>query len=469
MFRKITTIVALLMLAIVGATYGFAEPGVQMFAVLTVARVASFFMPAGMFQLENYAQFVRGDGDDAETLQQLVKDFGTVKSELQQKQKGIGDQLSDILNRMTKGETLSQETKDNADKAITGVNEVKERLGEIMQKFEARMQQRAVSDRKSYGQQVGSDESALKQLRDGGSKRFVGLKHFDYKMIDSVAAAGIARDPYQDSLVSLERQGLTIRDLLTVIPVQSEGIIYAQQSVRTNNAKVVKEGVKKPYSEYKWVKKTANVVVIAHLAKLTNQAIWDTPRLVAEVDSEMRYGLGLAEEDQLLNGDGQDGNILGIMPQATQFVVPAGLTPRTWGKIDILRIAQLNTALRFAPADAQVLNPIDWTDIELTRRDPDQGGGYLFANVQGTVNPILWGLRVVQTPAMEVGNFLVGAFKYGAHLYDRMDTQVLISTENDTDFEDNLATMRCESRIGLGVRRTYAFEKGTFAGVSSGS
>ena len=63
---------------------------------------------------------------------------------------------------------------------------------------------------------------------------------------------------------------------------------------------------------------------------------------------------------------------------------------------------------------------------------------------------------------MTAGDFLVGAFKMGATVYDRMAVEVLISTENVDDFEKNLATMRAEERVAIAVKRPQAFTKGTF-------
>jgi HK97 family phage major capsid protein len=74
----------------------------------------------------------------------------------------------------------------------------------------------------------------------------------------------------------------------------------------------------------------------------------------------------------------------------------------------------------------------------------------------------LWGLPVVDTPAMAVDSFLVGAFRFGATLYDRMGVEILISTENADDFEKNLATMRAEERIALAVKRPASFVVGDF-------
>jgi HK97 family phage major capsid protein len=64
---------------------------------------------------------------------------------------------------------------------------------------------------------------------------------------------------------------------------------------------------------------------------------------------------------------------------------------------------------------------------------------------------------------MTSGKFLVGAFKYGAQIFDRMDSRVEISTEDSTNFRQNLVTILCEERLALAVFNTLAFVKGDFA------
>src|SRR3546814_10100448 len=80
----------------------------------------------------------------------------------------------------------------------------------------------------------------------------------------------------------------------------------------------------------------------------------------------------------------------------------------------------LQAALAEFPATGHVLNPIDWAEIELTKITD---GGYLFANPQNDSQPRLWGLPVVETQAMTAGNFLTGAFRLGAQIFDRQDAR----------------------------------------------
>jgi HK97 family phage major capsid protein len=83
-----------------------------------------------------------------------------------------------------------------------------------------------------------------------------------------------------------------------------------------------------------------------------------------------------------------------------------------------------------------VLHPTDWADIELTKDGEDR---YIFANVIQLAGPQLWGRPVIATQAMDIDEFLVGAFRMAAKIWDRMDTEVLISSEDRDNFVKNIA------------------------------
>jgi len=355
------------------------------------------------------------------------------------------------------------ETKENADKALLRLNlvdELKSRLDDVEQKVTRPGGAGLGEETKSFGEQVSEAKGVQIGERAFGQQDRLRI---ELKAITTAnnSAGGFINSQRETDVVGIpQRPDIIMRDLLTVMPITTGSVEYPKQSVRTNNAAPVPEGQAKPYSNYGWTKATANVKTIAHLAKLTRQAMDDAPRLQAEVDSEMRYGLALAEDGQILLGDGTGENLLGLYPQATAYSAPSGISINAPNKIDKLRLALLQASLGLYPADAIVLHETDWADIELTK---DANGRYIFANPQGVVGPVLWGKRVAPTVSMAVGTFLVGAFKVAATLYDRMQPEVLISSENADDFEKNLLTMRCEERLGLAVKRPAALIKGPFA------
>lgn len=356
---------------------------------------------------------------------------------------------------------VSDETKSDADKALLRLNvvdELKSRLDDVEQRMTRPGGAGLGTEEKSFGMQVAESDS-IKAL---ASKERPSAR-IELKAITSAnnSAGGFIVTQRETEPVSMPRRpDLIMRDLLTVMPIETGSVDYPKQSVRTNAAAPVAEGATKPYSNYGWTRATAPVRTIAHLAKLTRQALDDAPRLQAEVDSEMRYGLALAEDSQILLGDGTGENLLGLYPQATAYVAPTGISITAPNKIDKLRLAMLQASLGLYPADATVLHETDWTDIELTK---DANGRYIFGNPTGLAGPVLWGKRVLPTVSMAQGTFLVGAFRVAATLYDRLAPEVLISSENADDFEKNLLTMRCEERLALAVKRPTALIKGPFA------
>lgn len=423
---------------------------IAVLSLLVVGEVGAAVMvaPLAAAELEELAQGMKSAGESFSAAHKEVKEAHT---ELTRK---MGEQKT----------VISAELKAEIDKVITEFGQKFDGLKGEMNAIE----QKAVAARKaaepeitSWGQQfidAGNIKSGL--LEQGES--FQGTARVEVKQVNSAAAGGLILRPYRDNeMVNLLRERRVVRDLLTTIRVNTSSVDYVTQTTRTNNAAPVAEGASKPYSEYVWGSATAVIRTLAHLAKITRQAMQDAPRLVGEIDSEMRYGLGFVEERQFLFGNNTGQNLHGIMPQATAFALPAGFTRRPGTtKIDVLRVAMLQNAIALLPADGIVLNDVDWADIELTKTTD---GAYLFANPQGTVSARMWGLPIVTTPAMTADNFLVGNFTMGATIYDRMGVEVLISTENADDFETNRATMRCEERVGIAVKRPQAFTKGLFS------
>jgi HK97 family phage major capsid protein len=227
---------------------------------------------------------------------------------------------------------------------------------------------------------------------------------------------------------------------------------------RTNNAAVVAETMQKPESNYVWAAADAPVRSIAHWVPVSRQAMDDVVQLQGEIDGELRYGLDLAEENEILKGDGTGQHLHGLVPQADDFV--AAFTPESPTMIDTLRLALLQATLSEYPADGIVLHPTDWARIELTKDGTER---YIFANVLQLAGPQLWGRPVVDTQAMDEEEFLVGAFKVAAKIYDRMDAEVLISSEDRDNFIKNMLTVRAEKRLALAVKRRHALITGTFA------
>ncbi|CAO4178906.1 phage major capsid protein [Methylorubrum populi] len=363
---------------------------------------------------------------------------------------------------------LTEETKAGADKAITEMNgkisEFDTRLADVEQKAARRGGGHTI-EAKSLGQHFIDSERAKTMLADGSAHKGSARVTIETKNITSAASTVGAGVSAGNSLVPADRQPivglpnrtLRVRDLITPGQTSSSNIEYPAETGFTNAAAPVAEGNLKPKSDITFDLRSAPVRTIAHYFKASRQILDDAVGLASYIDGRARYGLEFVEEAQILYGNGTGANLNGIMPQASAYAAPAGVVVASETPIDRLRLAILQATLALYPASGIVLNDTDWARIELTK---DSQGRYIIGSPQGQIAPTLWGLPVATTLAMAANDFLVGAFRLGAQLFDRMAIEVLVSSENEDDFIRNLLTIRAEERLALAVYRPAAFVKG---------
>lgn len=258
-------------------------------------------------------------------------------------------------------------------------------------------------------------------------------------------------------IVTPAQRVLTVRDLIAPGKTKAGSVEFVQETGFTNNAAPVAETTQKPYSDITFDLKTAPVRTIAHLFKISKQMLDDVDGLISYLDLRGTTGLKLKEEQQLLFGSGTGQNILGLIPQATAFddsLRKAGDT-----RVDTIRRAIQQVRRAEYTATGIVMNPDDLAELELTK---DAGGNYIIVDpVEGGQGRI-WRLPIVDTTAMPAGEFLVGALATAAQVFDRQQVTFEISTENDKDFETNMATARIEERLALAVYRPESLVTGEF-------
>lgn len=272
-------------------------------------------------------------------------------------------------------------------------------------------------------------------------------------------ASGIDQEglvaPDRQAIQGLPQQRLTVRDLIPAVTTNSNKIDFVRQISRTNAAAPVALGAQKPESDLGFELAEAPVRTIAHWVPCPRQTFEDVAGLEALIDGELRFGLRLAEEHQVLAGDGTGQNLLGIIPQAQPFAPPFAIQDENALDRVLLAIAQAQQAR--LPVDGILVNDLDWAKMISLK---DSEGRYLAGaggGPFGTIPGLLWQVRVVPTPSMETGEVLVGAFGLAARLHDRMDVEVLISSEDRDNFIKNMLTIRAEERTALAVRVPDAF------------
>lgn len=376
----------------------------------------------------------------------------------------------EALKEAQKNGKLSAETKETVDKMASELNALKEAektLKASMGELEQHVAQMPLANAKqvveSVGQQVISAEALKTFAASVAASQRISIPVKAALLTANVLGNIVAPDRLP-GIDTAPKQRLFIRDLIAPGTTASNTIYWVQQTGFTNNAAAVAENTTKPYSNIEFAEKITPVRTIAHLFKASKQILDDFAQLQSQVDAEMRFGLKYVEEQEILFGDGTGAHLEGIIPQASAF--SAAFQVENQNGIDDLRLAMLQAQLARFPASGHVLHFIDWAKIELTK---DTLGRYILANPAALTGPTLWGLPVVATETTAFqGKFLTGAFSAGAQIFDREETNVVISTENADDFEKNMITIRCEERLALAVKRPEAFVYGSFTVPASG-
>lgn len=313
----------------------------------------------------------------------------------------------------------------------------------------------------------------IKDLRSGkatlvgeeAEKWEVKTTYSDALLSDISAAIQTQIDP--DLVRVMEPEVLTVRDVLNVLPAISDSVrfvrytpVHAAAAQKRRDDYGEMTAARKPWRTSPADSQTVSIETIAVLQKVTEQDIEDAPRMVGIINQEMRLDVKQEEERLLLHGTGTDGEITGLWNQGIDGVYEFDGAVAGDTVIDTIRRMRAALRIRGVTANAVLIHPTDWANIELTKGATE--GHYIWGLVTDLRGPRIWSTRVIECDAMlneDTGErrILMGDFVRGATLYDRHDVRLAVGYVDD-DFARNLRTLRAEERIALAVKRPWAFE-----------
>lgn len=242
---------------------------------------------------------------------------------------------------------------------------------------------------------------------------------------------------------------LTIESLYAGVPTGSNAIEFTKEASFTNSAAEAAEGAAKAESAITWSLVNMPISTVAHWIKISRQLAMDNTALAAYVDNRMRYGVQRRVETQLVTGDGVAPNISGFMDTGnfTAHGYADAALGSTLKKLVLIRkvIADLWNAGYMA--NAIVLNAADWAQIEIDVLTATSNAVRVSYDMMG--NPMLFGVRVVQSVGMTADLFAVGDFRQHGTIYNREGVVVDMSESDSDNFTKNLITLRAERRLAL--------------------
>ncbi len=398
----------------------------------------------------------------------------TVKGEVKAEVKALSDKLTEAEAMYAKSEDVSAFKKSVEDLGIS-MAELKQVVaqkgvgnGGEAKSFAQVLEQKLID---TLGATKDSDKRKEMKSRFAAKNQSVS---FDVK-----AAVNMTRpliNPTTGSRIpAWEREGgigkapdnfAFVTDLVTVGTLSaSDTISWVERTSRDGGAATTAEGqayqkLSTTYQEF-----FAKAQKLGVIAKFTKEALDDIDFLASEIQNEIvdgQLGLNYTLDQQLLAGDGTAPNLKGILNYATPFVKPVGLTSISQpSNFDVIRAVALQGALNLYRFSHILLNPTEVAKMELTK---DSVGNYVIPPFIDAAGRRVGGLTIVENTGVAAGTFLAGDFSKSG-LFIRKGLEIMISTENEDDFNKDFISIKGSIRAVHRIKGTdlNAFVKGTFA------
>lgn len=382
-------------------------------------------------------------------------------------------ELKEITQKM---ETLADELvkwREAADKEIKAHGdaslEVKKNITDLEKKLDdinVRVEKMAnpVNQESKTAKSIGAQFTESKAYKDMITSGNYESARFEVKEVISsqAASAGDLIVPTRvPGIVTDPEQPLRIRDLLAPGNTNSNAIEYVEETLFTNAAAEAAESYQgnltsKAESAFRFDAKTASVKTYAHWVPASRQVIADASQLQSYINQRLTYGLKLVE-------DGALADLLVAAAEEYDETIETTLGVEATSRIDKIRCAILQARQAYYPASGIVINPLDWAAMELLKDTQER---YIWVSVNDGGVARLWRVPVVESDSIDAGNFLVGAFRLGAQIWDREGVSIRVSEHHASYFIQNMVAILAEERFALTIYRPEAFVYGAF---SSGS
>jgi len=308
--------------------------------------------------------------------------------------------------------------------------------------------------------QLFTKSAAYTSFMESGAKQKVfGEVESKNTVTNAIANTFSERRP---GLVEGSFRVFTLEQLLTKIPTSASSIEWVRENVFTNAAGETAEGTAKPQSSITFTPGAMPVSTISHFLKITTQMAKDNAALAAYINRRMIYGVDLRAETQIFAGNGVGANMSGLA-LAGNFT-PHGYTAALLAaadldnnRFDLIGKMIGDCAAADYPADAVVMNTVDWWILRLTK---DGQGRYILGDPGSAAPPILFGVPVVASNSVPQNKVWVGSLAQAATLHDRETVGIALSDSDGDNFQSGLITIRADRRLALTVEKPAAARYG---------
>jgi HK97 family phage major capsid protein len=272
--------------------------------------------------------------------------------------------------------------------------------------------------------------------------------------------------------VEIPTRPVALLDLVTMTTTESDIVEWVLQTKRGDAAAETPYGTGAPEADYEFARQTSQVKRIPQFVPASKGILADQAQAESLIDQQLINGVRLRLEAQILAGNGQGDNLLGILN--TVYTLPDLSTlaigsvaranavtgpPAVAAEYNLDAIHHAITKVRlglFQDPDAIGLHPANLESIMLQK---DSYGRYIFE--PSAEQKTIWGFPAVSTPVFTEDTGLVGNFRIGAKLYMREALSIALSDQHSDFFIKGLVAILAEVRAAFVCEQPLAFSEVT--------
>ena len=333
--------------------------------------------------------------------------------------------MTNIEDRLGQLSTTEETEKVKAELAELG----KKQLGLAEEIRRLKQQQPGGSDSVkaplTLGARVVADAGYLEFAAGKGKGFSVTLTDPNPVGTGSTVDSKVYPDQRIQGIIGIGAAPLTLEDTIHHTPTSSKAIVYSREKKYVNNAAEVINGV---------------------------DLIPQSEALADYINFRVQYGVKQRVESQLLNGDGTNANLSGLL--MTGNYTPHGFdpaaNPEITNQVDLIGFAALAVKSVGLTPNVTIMNPVDYFKLRCLK---DSNGRYLFSDPMGPSNRPVWDTYVVESSAMPKGKFLTLDTNMACMIYDRKETVVEFGYEDGNNFRKGLVTIKADRRLAFAIER----------------
>ena len=275
-------------------------------------------------------------------------------------------------------------------------------------------------------------------------------------MTEAVNLTGDIPRQYANQVYALPSRKVHVRSLTPIGQLSTGLFTFPKETGGEGNPAAQVQGSSKSQVDFDITMSDAAAQYIAGFTRISRQMLDDVPAMTSFLQARLLEKYLVAEDYQLLSGDGTSPNLQGILGVASAY-----------GGSSAVYVAQIiESCAQVAAANYNVtgilINPTDWAQIMLTQNtnSPYSLPGATVVSPDGTLS--IAGIPVYQSTAITAGTFLVGDWAMGAQIMQNQGINIQFSEFDADNFTKNLITVRVEARIAFPIYYPGAFVTGTF-------